>query len=190
LSKLKASQISGPGQRVDEDAASEPTGFALGLRGIRSPDTSALGRSHLPSEVRTATFEDLGLTRQRVSEWRTACDLEALADVKACATVAAGDQPRFLSRRSERLYTSDPAKAMRSEPEAISAQAQREITADSHRREREVLLSSWAQTSDRVRGALDHFEQVVDVERVRLRSPLRALRRQVDQLDQRIASGP
>jgi len=44
------------------------------------------------------------------------------------------DEPRFLDRRPHRSYTSNPALAMRNEPEAISEEAQERYSSEARRR--------------------------------------------------------
>jgi hypothetical protein len=55
------------------------------------------------------------------------------------ALVGRRDQPRLLHRRRQRGYTDDPSLAMFSEPEAVGANVQRDLTARSHRVAHEAL---------------------------------------------------
>jgi hypothetical protein len=92
------------------------------------------------------------------------------------------DPPRLLHRRSQYGYTDDASFALIAEPEAISAQAQREITESSHRARAEALVDEWVKARTRVVGALDHFERVGRPPDS-MRSDLRVIARVVERVD-------
>jgi hypothetical protein len=71
--------------------------------------------------------------------------------------VADPSKPRLLASRSERGYTSSDYEAMRTEPEAVSEQEQRDMTAAVHRAEQERLRREWSRTEGAIGHELDHF---------------------------------
>jgi hypothetical protein len=94
------------------------------------------------------------------------------------------DRPRLLHRRSELGYTDRPARAMISEPEAVPADYQRQLTADAPRRAAARDREVWVASRDRIRVELallarHRFGRDVS-------SDLRVLERLVDRLDQLI----
>ena len=97
------------------------------------------------------------------------------------------DPPRLLARRSQYGYTDDPAFAVISEPEAVSASAQAEITAASQRRERQTIADEWRGR----RLVLMREIEWLQSQRFQrdVRSTVRALQRQVDKLDARLRIG-
>jgi hypothetical protein len=95
------------------------------------------------------------------------------------------DTPRLLHRCSQYGYTSDPSRALFAEPEAISAEAQAALALATSRRERDAQLAEWNQRKAAIERELawlhsQRFHRDV-------RSSVRALQRQVDQLDRKIA---
>jgi hypothetical protein len=97
------------------------------------------------------------------------------------------DAPRFLARHSQYAYTEDPAKALPAEPEAINAEAQELLTLRAQRTAREVRLVQWRERREAVARELDWLYS----QRLRrdVRTQLRAVQRQLDRLDQKIAAG-
>ena len=96
------------------------------------------------------------------------------------------DIPRLLHKRSHHGYTTDPAKAMFGEPEAVSADAQRAITAQAHDHAHQLQVAKWIEARADIQRRLDW----VWSQRFRrdVQSQVRALERQLQRLDQRIAS--
>lgn len=102
------------------------------------------------------------------------------------------DAPRYLHRRSQYLYTDDPSKAMFREPEAISVEAQEQITDRSHRDADALLLAEWLKTRQRLLGAVAHFTQTTRPTaglRRDLRSDLHVIERTVERVDRRLGVG-
>ena len=97
------------------------------------------------------------------------------------------DSPRLLARRSQYGYTDDPAFALVSEPEAVSASAQAEITAASQRRERQGVLDEWRERRQVIVREIEWLQSQRFQRDVR--STIRALQRQVDKLDVRLRAG-
>ena len=98
------------------------------------------------------------------------------------------DPPRLLHRHSAHGYTSDPSRALFAEPEAISASAQRDLTASSHRARAEALVDEWVKCRDRVLGAVDHFASAGRPPE-RMRSDLRVIARVVERVDRDLGIG-
>lgn len=95
------------------------------------------------------------------------------------------DSLRLLHARSQHGYTDNPSRAMFGEPEAVSADVQRELTADSLAREHEAQVAQWRTRRAAIARELDwlrsqRFQRDV-------RSAVRALDRQLANLDRRIA---
>lgn len=95
-----------------------------------------------------------------------------------------GDDPRFLARRSELGYTSRASLAVVGEPEAVSADEQRELTAQRRRAAHEAQVAEWQEHRASLQRSIDWLHS----QRFRrdVRSSLRALERQVEQLDDKI----
>jgi hypothetical protein len=95
------------------------------------------------------------------------------------------DRPRLLHVRSEYGYTDRAAAALPSEPEAVSADYQRHLTAAAPRRAAARDRDVWMPARDLLRAELallrrHHFARDVA-------SDLRVLERQVEKLDRRLA---
>jgi hypothetical protein len=71
--------------------------------------------------------------------------------------MADADEPRFLHRSLG--YTRNPGAALHGEPEAVSADAQAELTWRAQRDARDELEHEWTKARSRILGAVDHFEQ-------------------------------
>jgi hypothetical protein len=76
---------------------------------------------------------------------------------------------------------------LREEPEAISAEEQRQLTAAVHRAERERLRKEWEYTEQSIGEELDHFvfDAGVRVDR-RVQSGVRAVRRAARAVGRRV----
>lgn len=88
------------------------------------------------------------------------------------------DKPRLLASRSEQGYTSSAIESLRDEPEAITTEEQRQLTAAVHRAERERLRREWQHSEQTIDAELDRFvyDAGVNVDR-RVFSGVRAVRR-------------
>lgn len=82
-------------------------------------------------------------------------------------------------------YTSDPSRALRAEPEAVTADVQRALTARAGRTARERQLEEWNARRAELQRTLDWLHSQRFVRDVR--STIRALERQLARLDRRIA---
>jgi hypothetical protein len=92
---------------------------------------------------------------------------------------------RLLHRSSEYGYTTNPARALRAEPEAVSADTQDQLTLRSRRTARDAQLEEWRVRRDRIERELDwlhtqRFQRDVTTQ-------ARALRRQLDRIDTRLS---
>jgi hypothetical protein len=67
------------------------------------------------------------------------------------------DTPRLLASRSEQGYTTSAFESMHDEPEAITADEQKRMTAAVHHAEAERLRQEWKRTEQAVDGELDRF---------------------------------
>ncbi|MGZ6564461.1 MAG: hypothetical protein ACXVH3_32350 [Solirubrobacteraceae bacterium] len=97
------------------------------------------------------------------------------------------DSPRLLHRRSQYGYTSDPDRAMFQEAEAVGRDDQALITERAHRSAREAQLVEWREHRAEIERRLgwlysQRFQRNVTTQ-------VRALQRQLDRIDERIASG-
>jgi hypothetical protein len=89
-----------------------------------------------------------------------------------------------LHRHSPHGYTDRPEKALRSEPEAVSAADQQWIAHHAHRAERDAQLLHWRERRARIEREIEwlHSQRFArDVAK-----SLRTLRRQLDYIEQRI----
>jgi hypothetical protein len=91
---------------------------------------------------------------------------------------------RLLHARSQYGYTDRPDLALRSEPEAISQEAQDALAARSQRAARDAQLEEWRER----RGAVARELQWLYSQRLRrdVRTQLRAVQRQLDRLDRKL----
>ena len=96
------------------------------------------------------------------------------------------DPPRFLHRQSQRGYTERLDKAMVAEPEAVDAATSEWITWSAHQRERQAFIAVWTARRDEITKQLDWLLAQRDGDRIE--RDVRAARRQLDRIDQRIAS--
>jgi hypothetical protein len=88
------------------------------------------------------------------------------------------DKPRLLASRSEHAYTSSANESLREEPEAISSEEQRQMTAAVHRAEAARLRREWELTEKSIDSSLDHFVYDAGVRPDRrIVSSVRAIRR-------------
>jgi hypothetical protein len=71
--------------------------------------------------------------------------------------VTAGDRPRFLHRDPGRGYTDSPYLAARHEPECVSEEEQRELTARAHRRWQQEQARAWGQAASEIGRAIETF---------------------------------
>ena len=96
-----------------------------------------------------------------------------------------GDSTRLLHRRSEHGYTDHPGRALPQEPEAVSREVQRSITAQAQDQAHQLRVAQWVEHRMEIQRRIDW----VYSQRLRrdVRSQLRALERQLDRLDKRIA---
>jgi hypothetical protein len=98
------------------------------------------------------------------------------------------DSVRLLRRASQYGgYTDDPSKALFAEPEAVSADAQRELTARVHRQAHAAQLAQWELHRAEIERRIDwlysqRFLRPVDGE-------LQGLRRQLDKIEAKLRSG-
>jgi hypothetical protein len=95
------------------------------------------------------------------------------------------DAPRLLHRHSPNGYTTNPAKALYLEPEAVAEVYQQKLSERARLDAHDQLLVEWLKTSNRITSALDHFTPFTR-HRDDLRSPLRALSRQCERITQRL----
>jgi hypothetical protein len=94
------------------------------------------------------------------------------------------ETPRFLHRRSEHGYTSDPTRAMRLEPEAVGVADQERQTKEAHERDGRRQADAWKVASDAIKAALEPLRGVrLDRGVV---SSIRAINRTREQLDQKL----
>ena len=96
------------------------------------------------------------------------------------------DPPRFLHRQSQRGYTERLDKAMVAEPEAISLVEQDWQTHQAHQRERQAFIAVWVARRDEITRWLDWLMSQSSTRCVE--REVRAARRQLARIDQRIAS--
>ncbi len=94
------------------------------------------------------------------------------------------DEVRLLARRSEAGYTSDPTRALRDAGEAVPLDTQLELTARSHRTARQTQIEEWARRKAAMQREIDWLQSQRFVRDVR--SPVRALQRQLDSVDKRL----
>jgi hypothetical protein len=93
-------------------------------------------------------------------------------------------EPRLLHRRSEHGYTDRPAQALTAEPEAVSAAEQRRLTTEARRRATEREREAWHRFRTIVVPELVALGGVLDRG---LASDLRALARQLERIDRKLA---
>jgi hypothetical protein len=97
------------------------------------------------------------------------------------------NKPRLLASRSEQGYTSSANESLREEPEAISSEEQRQLTAAVHRAERERLRREWQHTEQQIGDELDHFVYDAGVRPDRrIVSSVRAVRRAARAVGRRV----
>jgi hypothetical protein len=95
------------------------------------------------------------------------------------------DSPRLLRRRSEYGgYTTDPSRALFDEPEAVGAEVQELLTDRARRVELDSQREEWREHRDEIERRLGWLQS----QRFRrdVSSQVRALRRQLDRLDELI----
>jgi hypothetical protein len=92
------------------------------------------------------------------------------------------DEPRFLGRVAG--YVNHPARALRGEPEAVSATEQGAITADAGRAAEDRDRAEWLESRDRLQRELAWLYSRRF--RADVTTQLAALQRQVDRLDARL----
>ena len=100
------------------------------------------------------------------------------------AWVVMDDTPRLLARNPASGYVTHTSRALRHEPEAVSASVQDELTRDAGRAARDRDRREWTQSRDRLEREVAwlysrRFERDVTTQ-------IRALQRQVDRLDERL----
>jgi hypothetical protein len=91
------------------------------------------------------------------------------------------DPPRLLHRRSELGYTDRPAVALPNEPEAVSPEVQRGLTAQAALRARRADRASWLRARELLLAGIAELHRLpgtVDDRRV--------LARQVDRLEHKL----
>lgn len=88
---------------------------------------------------------------------------------------------RLLHRSSAHGYTSHPGKAMRHEGEAVPADYQEPLADRARHDEAQRLAHEWDKCSQRVLGAVAHFEAITHPSD-RLRSNLRVVTRAVERV--------
>jgi tripartite-type tricarboxylate transporter receptor subunit TctC len=95
------------------------------------------------------------------------------------------DAPRLLHRHSPHGYTDQLAHSLFQEPEAVSADDQQRLTAAAHQAAKDAQVSEWQERRARIQREFDWLYS----QRFRrdVRSQLRAVQRQLERLDQRIA---
>jgi hypothetical protein len=100
--------------------------------------------------------------------------------------VVPADQPRLLHRHSQYGYTDRPERALYREPEAVSVEAQEQLTLSARRAEHAQQVEQWRER----RAAIAREVAWLYSQRFRrdVGSSVRALERQLERLDQRIAS--
>lgn len=96
------------------------------------------------------------------------------------------DQPRLLHRKSQFGYTDDPSKAVFAEPEAVSREDQELLTTRAHRAAQQAQVAEWmvhrAEIERRIAWLYSQrFQRDVSAQ-------LRQLTKQLERLDQKIAS--
>ena len=95
------------------------------------------------------------------------------------------DPVRLLHKRSAHGYTSNPARALFAEPEAVGSEIQRAITAEVHQSAHDRQVEQWRERQAAIARELEWLKS----QRFRrdVRSAVRGLERQLAQLDHRIA---
>ena len=99
------------------------------------------------------------------------------------ATVSRVDKPRLLHGRSELAYTTDPARALKAEPEAVSQDVQLELTRRVETRARSIRIELWLEARGRLQ---DESVRLRDAFGSEIADDLRALRRLLDRLDRKL----
>jgi hypothetical protein len=100
--------------------------------------------------------------------------------------VATGaDKPRLLAKRSEVGYVSDSARALRGEPEAVSASEQRHLTQLARRRERQRRVDAWRPARSLLMAGIVAYTPAADPT---TRSDLRVIQRVVQKIDRRLGA--
>ena len=95
------------------------------------------------------------------------------------------DAPRLLHRHSQYAYTTDPARAVHHEPEAVPAEVQAHITAAAHRAAHDAQVEQWTERrSNIVREINWLYSQRL---RCDVSAQLLQLRKQVERIDKKIA---
>jgi hypothetical protein len=74
---------------------------------------------------------------------------------------ANGDRARLLHVRSEHAYTDNPARALRDEPEAVSADYQARLTRAAYLAREQRKREAWRATNSTITEALDDLVAVV-----------------------------
>ena len=94
------------------------------------------------------------------------------------------ERRRLLAARSELGYVEEASRALRGEPEAVSAEHQRRLTEDARARGAGRRLERWRQCSAAVRGLLSEAGLGPGYA-----SDLRVIARQLDRIEGRLARG-
>ena len=98
---------------------------------------------------------------------------------------AVTEPPRLLHARSQFGYTAHLAEALASEPEAVPAATQRALTSQATRRAEDRRRAVWQGSRARFWAELDYVSRTFGRE---AREELRALRRDLERLDRKLAS--
>ena len=96
-----------------------------------------------------------------------------------------GDEVRLLAQRSELGYTDLPHKAMREEPEAVSAHEQDVLSTRARREWLDRRRVAWREARATIDTALDGFAAVVGTDRA-LQHAVRGVRRSVEAVGKRV----
>jgi len=92
---------------------------------------------------------------------------------------------RLLHRHSEHGYTSRTHEAMNDEPEAVDHDTQRRLTHDARLRQAQRRRELWHDSRDRLLENLDLVQQHFGSD---VAHELRAIRRELDRIERRLAS--
>lgn len=96
-----------------------------------------------------------------------------------------GDEVRLLAKRSELGYTDLAHKAMRDEPEAVSAHEQDVLSTRARRDWLDRRRVAWQEARTQIDSALDGFAAVVGTDRA-LQHAVRGVRRSIDAVGKRV----
>jgi hypothetical protein len=98
-----------------------------------------------------------------------------------------GDPVRLLHTRSEHGYTSSALQAMPFEPEAVSADYQRELTQRAHNADRQRARNAWRDAELSIHRAVDDFRERAGHVAPGVVSGLRAVERAAEQVGRKLA---